>query len=101
MTPCLFRPKAKTDLEEIADFTLKKWGKDQEEIYLRMLQRSFEVLSKNPNLGRPFDSIMPDLRRLFAGRHIILYFTTQTHIDIVRILHHSMDIERHIDLLEE
>ena len=87
MIPCLLRSKAQNDLEDIADFTLEKWSKDQEKIYLRMLQRSFEALSKNPNLGRPFDSIMPDLRQLFAGRHIILYFTTQTHIDIVRILH--------------
>ena len=100
MIPHLLRPKAQDDLKNIADFSLEKWGKDQEESYLRMLQSSFQSISENPHLGRSVDDVIPGLRRFLAGRHIILYFIAKDHIDVVRILHHSMDILLHIDYLE-
>jgi toxin ParE1/3/4 len=100
MVPHLIRPKAQDDLKDIADFSFEKWGKVQEESYLRMLQISFNSISDNPYIGRAIDDIVPGLRRLLAGRHIILYFINETHIDIVRVLHHSMDIFLHIDALE-
>ena len=100
MIPHLLRPKARDDLENIADFSLEKWGKDQEESYLRMLQNSFQSISENPHLGRSIDDVIPGLPDFWQGRHIILYFITESHIDIVRVLHHSMDIFIHIDYLE-
>ncbi|NRA25919.1 MAG: type II toxin-antitoxin system RelE/ParE family toxin [Opitutales bacterium] len=54
-------------------------------------------LSDNPHLGRPFDLVLEGLRKLTVGRHLILYFPRDTHMDIIRILHQSMDIERHFD----
>ena len=100
MIPYLLRPKAQDDLENIADFSLEKWGKEQEESYLRMLQNSFRSISENPHLGRSIDDVMPGLHRFLAGRHIILYFIAENHIDIVRILLHNMDILLQIDYLE-
>jgi toxin ParE1/3/4 len=92
-----FTPKAREDLESIADFTLEKWGIQQEQLYLRLLKQAFGFLSDNPYLGHPMSKVMPGLRRLLAGSHIILYFVADTHVDVVRILHHSMDILRHIE----
>ena len=100
MIPYLLRPKAQEDLGNIADFSFEKWGRDQEESYLRMLQSSFQSISENPYLGRSVDDVVPGLHRFLAGRHIILYFITGSHIDIVRILHHSMDILLHVDYLK-
>lgn len=97
MIPCHLRPKAREDLEFIADFTLERWGFQQEEFYLRLLKQALDSLSDNPHLGHPMNKILPGLRRLLAGSHIILYFVAETHVDVVRILHHSMDIIRHIE----
>ncbi|MEM1221242.1 MAG: type II toxin-antitoxin system RelE/ParE family toxin [Verrucomicrobiota bacterium] len=97
MIPYSLRPRAKEDLTDIADYTFDTWGADQEELYLRMLQRSLESLSKNPTLGRPIDEVIPGLRRLLAGQHIILYFASDKLVDIARILHHSMDITKYSD----
>ena len=68
MVTYLLRPKAKEDLKNIADFSFKKWGKIQEEAYLRMLQNSFQSISDNPRLGRAIDNIMPGLHRFLAGK---------------------------------
>ena len=100
MIPHLLRPKAQDDLENIADFSLEKWGKEQEDSYLRMLKNSFRSISENPHLGRSIDDVIPGLRRFLAGRHIILYFIAENHIDIVRILLHNMDILLHVDYLK-
>jgi toxin ParE1/3/4 len=95
MSGYVLRPLAKKDLEEIADYTFEQWGPEQEEIYLRMLARTFRALAENPLIGRPFDEVASGLRKRLAGQHIVLYFITDDGIDVVRILHHSMDVERH------
>ena len=94
--PYLIRPRAIQDLEEIADFTLEMWGPEQEDIYLELLENAFIAISKNPNLGRVYDEVYSGLRRYLAGRHIILYQVSYDAVEIVRVLHHSMDIERHL-----
>lgn len=47
------RPKAREDLEHIADYTLEKWGERREEVYLGILNQAFSLLVKNPDHGRP------------------------------------------------
>ena len=96
MRPYFLRPRAIQDLEEIADFTLEMWGSEQEDIYLELLEKAFIAISKNPNLGRVYDEVYSGLRRYLAGRHIILYQVTDDAVEIVRVLHHSMDFESHL-----
>lgn len=97
MIAYMLRPKARSDIEAIADYTFENWGAVQEELYLRLLKRSLESLGENPELGRSLDEVIPGLRRLLAGQHIILYFIGELEIDVVRILHQSMDIAHHFD----
>jgi toxin ParE1/3/4 len=96
MRPYLLRPRAIQDLEEIADYTFEKWGSEQEDFYLELLEKAFVAVTKNPNIGRIYDEIHPCLRRYLAGRHIILYQVSDVAIEIVRVLHHSMDFESHL-----
>ena len=96
MRPYYLRPRAIQDLEEIADFTLEKWGPEQEDVYLKLLEKAFDAISKNPNIGRTYEEVYPGLRRYLAGRHIILYLVSNEAIEIVRVLHHSMDFESHL-----
>lgn len=96
MARLLLRPKAVQDLEAIWDYTLDTWGEDQAERYVRMIHAAFGNLVDHPNLGRACDVIRPGYRKHLVGRHMIFYKTQDHDIEVVRILHHSMDIERHL-----
>ena len=87
--------KAKTDLKGIARYTQERWGRLQRNKYLSRFDRCFHRLAENPGLGRPCDEIREGYRKLQEGRHIIFFRAVLDGIEIVRILHGSMDFERH------
>ena len=86
--------KAKDDLKKIARFTQKRWGKVQRNTYLRSLDGCFHQLSDNPAMGRSCDEIKPGYYKFPTGSHVVFYrCKTERMIEIVRILHESMDVE--------
>ncbi len=93
----LLSPAAQADLEQIWDYTHDRWGVDQAEDYLRELQRVINRIAANPRIGRACDEIRPGYRKLAAGSHTLFYrVTAEDLIDIVRILHQRMDVDRHL-----
>jgi toxin ParE1/3/4 len=90
------RPKAVSDLEEIWDYTVRMWDEDQAERYLRLLNVGFIDLTIQPDLGRSCDAIRPGYRVFRVGSHVIFYRVLNQRIEIVRVLHQSMDFERHL-----
>lgn len=82
--------QAQYDIDEIADYTKSKWGWRQAEVYLSRLENSIELLARNPFLGRGCDLIVPGMRRLEVGSHVVFYFSDQTRILIARALHERM-----------
>jgi len=85
---------AKADLKEIANFTQNRWGREQRNLYLQMLDVSFQQLAANPLKGIDCSDIRLGYRKLNAGSHVIFYRQTLPDmIEIVRILHGHMDIE--------
>lgn len=90
------RPKARQDLERIGDYTLEQWGERQEEIYLGMINQAFTSLIEDPEKGRAVNDLAPGLRKFSVGRHMIFYLYSEREIDVVRILHQSMDFDRHL-----
>ena len=85
---------AKADLKEIATFTQNRWGREQRNLYLQMLDVSFHQLAANPLKGKDCSDIRIGYRKLNAGSHVIFYrqILADT-IEIVRVLHGHMDIE--------
>jgi toxin ParE1/3/4 len=84
--------KAKADLKSIAIYTQRKWGKEQRKIYVRQFDDTFHMLSENPKAGTECDYIKNDYRKFPATSHIVFYrSTSETNIEIVRILHKNMD----------
>jgi toxin ParE1/3/4 len=93
----LLSPAAQADLEQIWDYTHDRWGVDQAEEYLRELQRAIERAAANPRIGRDCDEIRPGYRKLAAGSHTLFYrVTAEGRIDVVRVLHQRMDVDRHL-----
>lgn len=89
--------KAKEDLKEIARYTQERWGREQRDLYLRLLDGCFRQLAGKPSQGSDCSEIRAGYRKLIAGRHIIFYRQSAgDKIEIVRILHGRMDIEIHL-----
>ena len=83
---------ARADLAHIGDHTARMWGAAQKRKYLGLIKDKLEALRRTPGLGAPRDDIAEGLRILVAGRHAIFYRETQTELEIVRVLHCSMDV---------
>lgn len=84
------------DLQTIADYTNRTWGAAQKSKYLSELKATLTDLTTTPEIGTPRDDLQMGLRTHPAGRHIIFYRLSPTHITILRILHKSMEPERHV-----
>jgi toxin ParE1/3/4 len=88
--------RASADLAEIADYTIAEFGITQARRYRDQLQACFASITDNPALGKSADDLAPGLRRIRQQAHVIFYRPGPDHILIVRVLHHSMDFERHL-----
>lgn len=89
--------KAKNDLKEIARYTQKVWGIKQRNNYLKLLDRTFSSLALSPEKGILCNHIRDGYRKFWLGNHVIFYRQViSSEIEIVRILHQSMDIENHL-----
>jgi len=89
-------PRAQTDLNEIWDYTVDRWGLEQAESYVRQLWERIESLATHPAIGQECSHIRPGYHKIPCGSHVLFYRLTAEGIDVVRILHERMDFERHI-----
>jgi toxin ParE1/3/4 len=93
----LLSPAAQADLEQIWDYTCQRWDVDQADEYLRELQHAIERAAANPRIGRACEEIRPGYRKLAAGSHTLYYqVTAEGVVDVVRVLHQRMDVDRHL-----
>ena len=85
---------AKADLKEIGHYTLEKWGREQRNHYLSILDACFQRLASNPLKGKDCSEIRYGYRKFNAASHVIFYRQTPSDtIEIVRVLHGRMDLE--------
>jgi len=86
--------KAIADLKDIGRYTLERWGREQRNLYLGMLDATFQQLASNPLTGKDCKDIRNGYRKFNAGSHVIFYRQQSGDtIEIVRILHGRMDCE--------
>ena len=91
-----FTPAARRDLSQIWDYSEEQWGRRQAESYVEDVRAAIERLAADPDRGRPCDDIRDGYRRYPTGRHVIFYVVDEAGIDVIRILHQSMDVGRHL-----
>ncbi len=89
-------PKARADLDAIWEYTVKHWGIEQAEAYLLSLGETMKLLANQPGLGRNIDDIREGYSIFPAASHIFIFRSQPDVIEIIRILHKSMDVERHL-----
>lgn len=90
-----FSRLAEADLLRIGAYTLETWGEDQASQYLLELEECCQKLGHHSQLGRACDEILPDLRRLEHGRHVIFYREKEDCVFVSRVLHRRMLPENH------
>ena len=88
--------EADNDLIEIYIYGFKQFGELQAEDYFSDLESCFQLLSETPHICRERKEFNPNVRIHHHGSHLVIYIIQTDHILIVRILHDSMDILRHL-----
>lgn len=95
MTKLRFTNKAVEDLSDIWNYTFEAWSEKQADLYYEMLIDSCREVAANPFLrGKRYDQIAENIYGCRVNRHIIFYrIVSEIEIEIVRILHGSMDLK--------
>jgi toxin ParE1/3/4 len=97
--------EAEADFTRILRQTADTFGKRQVRIYQTTLTQALAALHAGPDVlgSSARDEIQPGLRSLHIarkgrrGRHFIMYRPVAGQvIEVVRILHHAIDLARHI-----
>lgn len=91
MPSYILSPQAQASLGQIRDYTLEQFGKNQTTHYLSMIRDRLRVLANKPSIGKHRDDIKAGYYSAFVGSHTIYYTITDTHIDILDILHQRME----------
>jgi toxin ParE1/3/4 len=84
--------QAEQDLEDIWLYLATQDEIVADQKIAQILNR-FPMLAQFPEMGKQRDDLLPGLRSFPLKPHIIFYTKLTNHIEIIRILHQSRDIE--------
>ncbi len=90
------RRKVDNDLVNIYAFSVQEWGTARAEEYIRDINSVFHQLAGNPSLGREYHHIKSGLRAFNVVSHIVFYKPTSYGVAVIRVLHHAVDVPRHL-----
>ena len=82
----------------IAEYTLETWGERQTVKYRNLLEQGFAKIAAAPLTPRSKDrdELFPGCRSFHVGKHVILYRVKGDVVEVARVLHDSMELDRHI-----
>jgi toxin ParE1/3/4 len=89
-------PLARADLDGIWEYTVGRWDVAQAERYLLGLDDSMRLLAENPRMGRAIDDVREEYIKFLSASHMLVYRLKPDAIEFIRVLHKSMDVERHL-----
>jgi toxin ParE1/3/4 len=98
---------AAQDVEDILEWTFQQFGARQLEIYADAINDALEVLTVgptaaglhwHPELGEAVATLHV-ARQGRKGRHLLVFRVSapESVVEVLRILHDSMDLSRHLD----
>lgn len=94
MRRLILLPDALGDLEDIRAYTIRTWSVAQADTYLGEMGASFRKIAAGDAISHPVEH--RDLRKVRFRSHMIYFFEHEDRIEIVRVLHGSMDAARHL-----
>jgi len=90
--------KAFEDIENIWLYTFETWSVQQADRYYNLIFDEIEFIVENPLLGRDYSHVRKNYRSSRVKSHFIFYRYRREDeiVEIIRILHQSMDIEEQL-----
>ncbi|MDR1227443.1 MAG: type II toxin-antitoxin system RelE/ParE family toxin [Azoarcus sp.] len=95
MKSLVFSPAARVDVDVIWDYTVEHWGADQADRYMDDIRDACHGLASDRRQGRPVD-VRPGYLKYLAGSHVVYFRDHGDRLEVVRILHGRMDVDRHL-----
>lgn len=97
MPDLLISSLARNDLKEIGRYTQQNWGIAQRNIYLRAFAAMFDDIRDEAIAGEKRSDIRPGIMSCRCNRHVIFFRRDPAGtVEILRILHQRMDVQRHL-----
>jgi toxin ParE1/3/4 len=88
-------PQAESDLEDIWRYTQRRWSVTQADTYIREVLKVVSELAASTRIGQKCD-VRDGYFKIPVGAHVIYYRQSANAIEVVRILHGRMDVNRHL-----
>ena len=88
-------PLAEADLEDIWLYTFQTCSSEQADKYHRAMVSTFEALASGRKPGRAVD-VRPGYFKERSGSHMIYFRRVESKIEIMRVLHGRMDVDRNL-----
>ncbi|WP_320042638.1 type II toxin-antitoxin system RelE/ParE family toxin [uncultured Desulfobacter sp.] len=96
MIQYILSPNAQKSLRDIKAYSLEEFGKEQTILYLKLIEKKLQMIAESPDIGRKREEIKKGYLSFLAGSHVIFYRKAKNHVDIIDILHQSMEPYRHL-----
>ena len=96
MTQYILSPNAQKSLGNIKTYSLEDFGEKQTITYLKLIEKKLQMISESPDIGRNREEIKKGYLSFLAGSYIVFYRKAKNHVDIIDILHQSMEPYRYL-----
>lgn len=81
---------------QVSEYTLNNYGPQQQKNYLKMLREKMRAAARKPDMGRDRCDIKAAYFSIRAEKHNTCYRIRNTHIEIIDVLHQSIEPKLHI-----
>lgn len=89
-------PRARADLKAIWTYTADRWTVEQADRYIGLLHGAMRIVAAEPRRWQSCDHVRAGYFKYSAGSHVLFFRQHESGIVVVRVLHQSMDFERHL-----
>lgn len=86
-------PSARRDLALIWSDTANRWGISQADAYVAAINARFGGITDFPSSYPEYRSKHAAFRKAASGEHLIFYVVAADRVEVVRVLHHRMDVD--------
>jgi toxin ParE1/3/4 len=88
----VYHEEAIADLEEIWLYTFETWLLEQADRYYDLIIKEIQFISQKPLSGKDLKQLRLGYHSSKVKSHFIFYKFSDTELEVIRILHESMDI---------
>jgi len=87
---------ADADLIDLFVYGAQQFGLSKAEAYFQDIEKVQQFLAENPFVGNERREFKPPVHIHQHKKHLIIYTIETDSIQIVRVLHHRMDVKSHL-----